>query len=138
MATTRKAPLPGKILVHLSTPSSIQPWAMATTNQRSHLPLPHQSPTRRLLMKDKRRNVTDEMVISLKVPNQLLQPSQPTYGSHAQQHSGMYQQRQLFPQQYRTFGQYSGMQAPMMYPGLYHPAPLQHQPVATSATEGGA
>ena len=62
-----------------------------------------------------------------------------TYGSHAQQHSAMYQQRQLFPQQFRTFGQYSGMQAPMMYPGLYHPAPLQHQPAATpAATEGGA
>ena len=62
----------------------------------------------------------------------------PMYGSHAQ-HSGMYQQRQLFPQQYRTFGQYSGMQAPMMYPGLYHPAPLQHQPAAAPATtEGGA
>merc|ERR1712147_584623 len=75
MATTRKAPLPGEILAHLSTPSSIQPWAMATTNQRSHLPLPHQSPTRRLLMKDKRRNVTDEMGSSPKAPNQLLQPS---------------------------------------------------------------
>ena len=61
-----------------------------------------------------------------------------TYGSHAQQYSGMYQQRQLFPQQYRTFGQYSGMQAPMMYPGLYS-APLQHQHAATPATtEGGA
>merc|ERR1719204_2860830 len=56
-------------------PSSIQLWAMATTNQCSHLPLPHQSPIRRLLMKDKRRNVTDEMDISPKVPNQLLQPS---------------------------------------------------------------
>merc|ERR1719204_825273 len=76
MATTRKALLPGEILVHLSSPSSIQPWAMATTNQRSPLPLPHQSPTRRLLMRDKRRNVTDEMdITSPKVPNQLLQPS---------------------------------------------------------------
>merc|ERR1712240_146555 len=75
MATTLKALLRGEIPVHLSSPSSIQPWAMATTNQRSHLPLPHQSPTRRLLMKDKRRNVTDEMDISPKVPNQLLQPS---------------------------------------------------------------
>merc|ERR1719447_2582686 len=75
MAITRKAPLPGEILAHLSTPSSIQPWVMATTNQGSHLPLPHQSPTRRLLMKDKRRNVTDETDISPKVPNHLLQPS---------------------------------------------------------------
>merc|ERR1712240_589060 len=76
MATTRKEPLPGEILAHLTTPSSIQPWAMATTNQCSHLQLPHQSPTRRLLNKDKRRNVTDEMDISsLKVPNQLMQPS---------------------------------------------------------------
>merc|ERR1719204_1973324 len=75
MATTRKALLPGEILVHLSSPSSIQLWATATTNQRSPLQLPHQSPTRRLLMKDKRRNVTDAMDISLKAPNQLLQPS---------------------------------------------------------------
>merc|ERR1719318_1797606 len=64
-----------EILAHLSTPSSIQPWVMAITNQRSHLPLPHQSPARRLLTMDKRRNVTDEMDISPKVPNQLLQPS---------------------------------------------------------------
>merc|ERR1719187_3124584 len=72
MATTRKEPLPGEILAHLTTPSSIQPWAMATTNQCSHLQLPHQSPTRRLLNKDKRRNVTDEMDISsLKVPSHL-------------------------------------------------------------------
>ena len=62
----------------------------------------------------------------------------PMSGPHAQQHGGMYQQRQLFPQQYRTFGQYSGMQAPMMYPGLYHPAPLQHHPTALPAMEGGA
>ena len=75
MATTRKAQLLGEIPAHLSTPSSIQPWAMATTNQRSHLPLPHWIPTRRLLMKDKRRNVTDEMGINLKAPNLLLQPS---------------------------------------------------------------
>merc|ERR1711928_270201 len=64
-------------------------------------------------------------------PTSAAQPSM--YGSQTQQHGGMYQQRQLFPQQYRTFGQYSGMQAPMMYPGLYHPAPLQHQPAATPA-----
>merc|ERR1719474_2468817 len=76
MATTRKVLLLGEIPAHLSTPSLIQPWAMATTNQCSHLPLPHQSPTRRLLMKDKQRNVTDAMdSSSLKVPNQLLQPS---------------------------------------------------------------
>jgi len=69
-------------------------------------------------------------------PTSAAQP--PMYGSQTQQHGGMHQQRQLFPQQYRTFGQYSGMQAPMMYPGLYHPAPVQHQPAATPATEGGA
>ena len=69
-------------------------------------------------------------------PTSAAQP--PMYASHAQQHSGMYQQRQIFPQQYRTFGQYSGMQAPMMYPGLYHTAPVQHQLAATPAMEGGA
>ena len=69
-------------------------------------------------------------------PTSAAQP--PMYGSPTRQYGGMHQHRQLFPQQYRTFGQYSGIQAPMMYPGLYHPAPLQHQPAATPATEGGA
>merc|ERR1719341_2083880 len=111
---------------------------MATTNQRTHLPLPHQSPTRRLLMKDERRNVTgrDGHQPQAAQPTSAAQP--PMYGSPTQQYGGMHQHRQLFPQQYRTFDQYSGMHAPMMYPGLYHPAPVQHQPAATPATEGGA